>query len=139
MAAERNGKMANFPKNRFAAFVDDDDDDDSDDRGGGVMLRDFEDDSPSGSASTPVGTKSSVSSGPTCSTVPRKTAARVTFTNATTSGRRNTIAPIGSGRYSENTMDANRGAALNAAVNTWVCVGTWASSLSNTSLTGFSR
>ncbi len=123
MAAERNGKMPNYPKNRFAAFVDDDDDDDYDDRGGGVMLRDFEDDSPSGSASTPMGPKSSISSGPTCSTVPRKTAAKVSFTNATTSGRRNTIEPIGSGRYSENILSPNRGAALNAAVNTWVCAG----------------
>ncbi|KAK4153719.1 hypothetical protein C8A00DRAFT_15075 [Chaetomidium leptoderma] len=110
--------MANYPKNRFATF---DDTDDHDDSGGGVMLRDFEDDSHSGSALTPMGTNSSISSGNGRATHPPRTKpATVTFATPTTLGRRNAIAPIGTGRYSERTTNANDGdALLDASVNAW--------------------
>jgi hypothetical protein len=126
-SATRNGQMGRYPNGRFAAFIDDDDHDDHDDRddnGGGVMLRDFEDDSRAsgGSIPTPMGTQSSASSGNVRAARPRKNALTVTFSDdnkPAAMSRRNTIAPIGTGRYSEYTENANGGASLNASDNAW--------------------
>lgn len=117
--------MRNHQKSRFTAFVDSDDHDDhdgdDDTHHGGVMLRDFEDDShTSGSFSTPIGTRSSSSSGNACATHPRKNPSTISFEKPAASGRRNTIAPIGTGRYSDHSANAHADAALDASVNAWV-------------------
>ncbi|EAQ90009.1 hypothetical protein CHGG_06628 [Chaetomium globosum CBS 148.51] len=104
-------------KNRFAAFIETDDNDDS---GGGVLLRDFDDDSHTsngGGVSTPMGSNSTISSGHECATVPRKNPSTTSFNRPATAGRRNTIAPIGTGRYTEYTANTGGGAALNAPVD----------------------
>lgn len=123
--------MAKYPNGRYAAFVEADDQNDHDDgddnNGGGVMLRDFEDDSHTSGCSipTPAGTHSSASSGNVRATRPRKNPSTVTFSDDSKPpalSRRNTIAPIGTGRYTEYTPNANGGASLNDSVNAWVCV-----------------
>jgi hypothetical protein len=117
----RNTPMTSYSKSRFAAFMDSDD---HDDNGGGVMLRDFEDDShTSGYASTPMGTNSSTSSGNARDTDSHKKSSTSSFGKPATLGRRNTIAPIGTGRYSEQAKNGNGGASLNPSVDSWVCVG----------------
>ncbi|KAL2198807.1 hypothetical protein P885DRAFT_67949 [Corynascus similis CBS 632.67] len=101
----------------FATFIETDDIDDNDDNGGGVMLRDFEDDSyASNGASTPMGTNSSSSSGIGCIIHPHKSPSVASFSRSATSSRRNTFAPIGTGRFSEHTATA-KGGSLNAPVN----------------------
>ncbi|KAK4248716.1 hypothetical protein C7999DRAFT_13368 [Corynascus novoguineensis] len=114
----RNTEIPEQQNTHFAAFIETDDIDDNDDNGGGVMLRDFEDDSyASHGASTPMGTNSSSSSGNGCTTHPRKSPSAASFARSATSGRRNTFAPIGTGRFSEHTATANKGGSLNAPVN----------------------
>jgi hypothetical protein len=121
--------MPKAPKKRFAAFVDaDDSDDDEVSHGGGVLLRDFEDDCPFGSSSTPFGTNNTTSSGKTSrSTDPQTRATTVSAGTSTTAPRRNTIQPIGTGRYGVRTTEAQGGAPLgtssNAYINPWVCIG----------------
>lgn len=110
-------RMGKGLKNRFAAFIETDDNDDS---GGGVLLRDFDDDSHTsngGGVSTPMGSNSTISSGHECATVPRKNPSTTSFNRPATAGRRNTIAPIGTGRYTEYTANTGGGAALNAPVD----------------------
>jgi hypothetical protein len=128
--AMRNDRSAKHAHSRFAAFIDPEDTDD--DNGGGVMLRDFEDDSHTsrgGSVSTPMGTSSSASSGNGRATHPRKNTSTVSFSVPATTGRRNTIAPIGTGRFSEYTTNVNGGAALDASVDAWVGVGSVSSTV----------
>jgi len=116
----RNGRVTNSSKSRFAAFADSEDHD-HEENGGGVMLRDFEDDSHYGSASTPMGTNSNTSSSHGRATEPRKKTSTVSFNKPSTFGRRNTIAPIGGGRHSGYITSADGGASLDASVNNWVC------------------
>ncbi|KAK4143549.1 uncharacterized protein C8A04DRAFT_37349 [Dichotomopilus funicola] len=94
---------------RFSVLVEDGEDED-DGGNGGVMLRNFEEDSPSSYAgtSTPIGsqsisTQSSGSSGHGGVTEMDKKPFIATYNGqAETSGRRNSIAPIGTGRFNTN-------------------------------------
>jgi len=122
--AEDSSAMRNIEipeqNTHFATFIETDDIDDNDDNGGGVMLRDFEDDSyASHGASTPMGTNSSSSSGNGCIIHPHKSPSVASFSRSATSRRRNTFAPIGTGRFSEHTATA-KGGSLNAPVNSSV-------------------
>ncbi len=128
-SSERKGQMAKHPKKRFAAFVDGDSDDD---QGGGVMLRDFEDDCPFPSTSTPFGGTNSTASVPkTRSSDPRAKSTTASTGTSTAAPRRNTIQPIGTGRYSQHVIETAGGAPLNpptgtstsaSVVNLWVCI-----------------
>ncbi len=110
------------PKHRFPAVVVDDwsdEEDDAGNAGGGVLLRDFEEHNFAAHSTTPMGKTSSNTGG--SATHPRQGHVGLTFGTSGPSGRRNTIAPIGTGRYSTSIANANGGngatATLNAAVD----------------------
>ncbi|KAK4239108.1 hypothetical protein C8A03DRAFT_14501 [Achaetomium macrosporum] len=94
--------MADYTRNSFSAFTDFDDHEDT---GGGVMLRDFDDDGPF----APTPTNSAASSGHSHSqgSHSRKSTSSAAFSKSSASARRNTIAPIGTGRYAEHTPKTN--------------------------------
>ncbi|KAK3311493.1 uncharacterized protein B0T15DRAFT_490101 [Chaetomium strumarium] len=96
----RNDQMAVYSRNAFSNFTDFDDQEDT--GGGGVMLRDFDDGSGSGHFA-PTPTNSAASSGQSHSqeSRSRNSMSSTAFSKPSTSGRRNTIAPIGTGRYAE--------------------------------------
>lgn len=122
--------------NRFSALVEDDEDED-DGANGGVMLRNFKEDSPSSYAgtSTPIGThsistqsvssQSSSSSGHDGTTEMGKKPFITTYNSqAGTSGRRNSIAPIGTGRFNANvnspTPSTSRASGADTLTEAWV-------------------
>lgn len=102
-------------KNRFAALVEADD---NDDEVGGVVLKDFDEDEDDNDASSVMGTshhggaplgvygKQDFSSGPA--------------NQPAGFARRNTIAPIGTGRFSEYTANTDVAAALDANLDALV-------------------
>ncbi|KAK3905536.1 hypothetical protein C8A05DRAFT_12655 [Staphylotrichum tortipilum] len=119
----QNAGKNQHTKHRFSAFVEADDwsdeDDDAGNAGGGVLLRDFEDHNYAAHSATPMGKASSNGGG--SATVPRQGHVGLSLGTSGPSGRRNTIAPIGTGRYDAAITNANAGngatAALNASVD----------------------
>lgn len=110
------------PKHRFpgVAVADDwsDEEDDAGNAGGGVLLRDFEEHNFASHSMTPMGKTSSAGGG--SATHPRQGHVGLTFGTTGPSGRRNTIAPIGTGRYSAATISANGGNGATATANAFV-------------------
>jgi hypothetical protein len=94
----RNDQMAAYSRTAFSNLTDFDDQEDT--AGGGVMLRDYDD----GGHFAPTPTNSAASSGQSHSqeSRSRNSMSSNAFSRSSTSARRNTIAPIGTGRYAES-------------------------------------
>lgn len=111
-----NSRSANYANNRFASVAEEDSDD-QEERGGGVNLRDFDEDG--NAISTPRATASGNGGAPLHG-YGSLSSQSTPIGKPAPSSRRNTIAPIGSGRFAEykpSTSDATVSGAIDATID----------------------